>query len=81
MCMTVDVMENSLIRSNVDLYCCIRTLHEHYREWTYNRKQLRSITSIFVDTTVHAFVNLEVEVLTCVAFVLFTNDTGLTMLS
>jgi len=34
----------------------------------------------FVDTTVYAFVYLEVEVLTCVAFLLFTNYTGLTML-
>ena len=34
----------------------------------------------FVDTTVYAFAYLEVEVLTCVAFLLFTNYTGLTML-
>ena len=58
-----------------------RYVNKRCREWTYNRKQLRSITSRFVDTSVHAFVYLEVEMLTCVAFVLFTNDTGLTMLS
>jgi len=43
-------------------------MNEHCREWTYNRKQLQSISKVlvFVDITVHVFVSLEVE--TCAVF-------------
>jgi len=40
-------------------------MNEHCRAWTYNCKQLQSITVDFADIIVLAFVLLEVEVLVC----------------
>ena len=51
-----------------------RYMNEHCRKWTFNRKQLQSITSSFVDTIVHVFVFLEVVVSTCCVILLTILD-------
>ena len=54
-------------------------MNKHCREWTYNRKQLQSITSRFVDTTYCAcFCILRSRGVDMCSFLrYFTRDTGL----
>ena len=73
--MMAGAMENTLIRSDVDL---LMHLDEHCREWTFNCKQLQSITSRFCGYYCAFFCILRSRGVDMRRFLrYFTRDTGL----